>query len=57
MIRGTTNPHGEGGKRQVWVIWRDATGWTPADFKADAESVKLEDLVAGVDEVFVKRIV
>lgn len=53
VIRGTTNPHGEGGERRVCVIWRDVTGWKPADFKADAEFVKQEKLAEGVDEVFV----
>ncbi|MDY0149383.1 MAG: DNA methyltransferase [Kiritimatiellia bacterium] len=53
VISGTTNPHGEGGEREVVVIWRDVTGWKPADFKADAEYVKKEKLTNGADEVFV----
>jgi hypothetical protein len=53
VIHGTTNPHGEGGERKVCVIWRDVTGWKAADFKADAEFVKREELAAGADEVFV----
>jgi len=53
VIQGTTNPHGEGGERKVCVIWRDVTGWKPADFRADAEFVKQEKLAAGAGEVFV----
>lgn len=53
VIRGMTNPHGEGGERNVCVIWRDVTGWKPADFKADAEFVKKEKLAVGADDVFV----
>ena len=53
VIRGTTNPHNEGGEREVVVIWRDVTGWKSADFKADAEFVKKEKLTDGADEVFV----
>ena len=53
VIRGTTNPHGEGGEREVVVIWRDVTGWKPADFNADAEYVKKEKLANGAAEVFV----
>lgn len=53
VIRGTTNPHGEGGERKVCVVWRDVTGWKSADFKADAEFVKHEKLATGVDEVLV----
>jgi adenine-specific DNA-methyltransferase len=53
VIRGMTNPHGEGGEREVVVIWRDVTGWKPADFKADAEFVKKKKLTNGADDVFV----
>ena len=53
VIRGTTNPHGNGGEREVVVIWRDVTGWKAADFKADAEFVKKEKLTDGADEVLV----
>ena len=35
------------------MIWRDVTGWTAADFKADAAFVKQEKLGQGADEVFV----
>jgi adenine-specific DNA-methyltransferase len=52
-IRGTTNPHGEGGERSVAVIWRDVTGWEKADFKADAAYVKQEKLADGADDVYV----
>ncbi len=53
VIRGSTNPHGEGGEREVVVIWRDVTGWKAADFKADADFVKKEKLTDGADDVFV----
>jgi len=53
VIRGKTNPHGEGGEREVVVIWRDVTGWKPGDFKADAEFVKKGKLTDGSDDVFV----
>jgi adenine-specific DNA-methyltransferase len=53
IIRGTTNPHGEGGERAVVVIWRDVIGWKPADFKADAEFVKKEKLGDDADDVLV----
>lgn len=53
VMRGTTNPHGEGGEREVAVIWRDVTGWKAADFKADAEFFRKEKLADGADEVFV----
>lgn len=53
VIRGMTNPNDEGGERKVVVIWRDVTGWKNADFKADAEFVKKENLADSADEVFV----
>jgi adenine-specific DNA-methyltransferase len=53
VVEGKTNPHGEGGERKVCVIWRDVTGWTATDFKADAAFVKQEKLGSGADEVFV----
>lgn len=52
VIRGTTNPKGEGGEREIAVLWRDVTGWKAADFKAEREWVKAEKLTAGATEVF-----
>ena len=53
VVRGVTNPHGEGGERSVAVIWRDVTGWKAADFKADADFVAKEKLADGADQVLV----
>ena len=53
VIRGRTNPRGEGGEREVVTIWRDVTGWTKEEFREDAAFVKKEKLAEGADEVFV----
>lgn len=48
VYRGTTR---EG--RTMAVIWRETNGWTPEDYKRDAEFVAQNGLTEGADEIFV----
>jgi adenine-specific DNA-methyltransferase len=39
--------------RTVVILWRDITGWGVEDYERDAAFVAEQNLIAGVDEIYV----